>query len=298
MAYVSPARTNTRTKLKKRQGISLGLAALKVRLVALSIISPDAAAALLARTFTQRSKRPLKAYERGWDKGARHLEMRFGQNKTLAAYVWGEGPPVMLVHGFGGRAAQMAGFVAPLVSAGYRVVTFDGPAHGISAGTHTALPEFVEAIHSIAARTGPLHAVIGHSMGAAAIATCLVDGLDAKRAVLISAPGYPGSFLKKLGMALGASDKVIGRAQAWIEERYGAPFDTYRTALNTASLSLPGLVIHDAHDKKVPVDDGRATAKGWKAASLMETEGLGHSRILADPHVISAVTDFVDKVDV
>lgn len=294
MAYVSPAQTKTRKRRAKRKGPPLALVALKLRMMALSRVAPDAAAELLAKTFTQRNRVPLKAIDQGWDAEAERGEVAVGAG-SVKTFAWGAGPVVLLVHGFGGRAAQMAGFVAPLVTAGYRVVAFDGPAHGESAGSHTALPEFVEAIERVAEDVGPLHAVVGHSMGGAALAANLATGLPAERAVLIAPPGYPGTFLRKIGEALGATEKVIGRAQAWIEAIYGAPFDDFRTALNTASLDMPGLVIHDANDRKIPLADGQAAAEGWRDAELMVTEGLGHSRILRDAHVIAAVAGFVDQ---
>src|SRR6188474_1182869 len=48
----------------------------------------------------------------------------------LAVTTWGSsGPKILLMHGWGGSRAQMTGFVGPLLSAGYRVVAYDQPAH-------------------------------------------------------------------------------------------------------------------------------------------------------------------------
>ena len=45
----------------------------------------------------------------------------------LIGWRWGrkEDPVVVLVHGWGGRAAQLRGYVAPLLARGYSVVAFD-----------------------------------------------------------------------------------------------------------------------------------------------------------------------------
>ncbi|MGZ5446135.1 MAG: alpha/beta hydrolase [Thermoanaerobaculia bacterium] len=48
------------------------------------------------------------------------------------AWSWGEGPAVLLVHGWGGHAAQFQSFVEPLVRAGFRAIAFDAPSHGSS----------------------------------------------------------------------------------------------------------------------------------------------------------------------
>ena len=50
----------------------------------------------------------------------------------MKAWSWGNGPTVLLVHGWNGRATQLGGFVEPLVARGYRVVAFDAFGHGES----------------------------------------------------------------------------------------------------------------------------------------------------------------------
>ena len=61
--------------------------------------------------------RPIEAY---WD------------GHRIAGEEWGEGPPIYLVHGWGGQRPHLAVFVKPLVEAGYRVVAFDLPSHNES----------------------------------------------------------------------------------------------------------------------------------------------------------------------
>src|SRR5215210_3940947 len=43
------------------------------------------------------------------------------QDVHLAAYAWGQGPTVLLVHGWSGRGSQLGPLVEPLVAAGHRV---------------------------------------------------------------------------------------------------------------------------------------------------------------------------------
>ena len=52
----------------------------------------------------------------------------------LNVWDWGNGPTVLLVHGWNGNAAQFSGFVPPLVRSGYYVAAPDLPAHGSSGG--------------------------------------------------------------------------------------------------------------------------------------------------------------------
>ena len=61
------------------------------------------------------------------------LRVELVQNRDrVRAWQWGEGPPVLLVHGWEGHAAQFAGFIPRLLEQGFSAVAFDAPAHGQS----------------------------------------------------------------------------------------------------------------------------------------------------------------------
>ena len=56
---------------------------------------------------------------------------------------------------------------------------------------------------------------------------------------------------------------------------------------------LPELLIyHDEKDLFVPITDGEEIAERWPNAKLVRTQGLGHHRILRDPEIIQACTEF------
>ena len=56
------------------------------------------------------------------------------EGQRLSAWEWGHGPTVALVHGWGSRAGRFSVMAAALADAGFRVVAYDGPAHGASTG--------------------------------------------------------------------------------------------------------------------------------------------------------------------
>ena len=97
------------------------------------------------------------------------LEERFAEIKgvRMRYFVGGEGPPLILVHGLGGAAANWTELV-PLLVRRHRLLVPDLPGHGGS----TALPAvaglepFADRVALVAAREGMLPApVIGHSLG-------------------------------------------------------------------------------------------------------------------------------------
>src|SRR5277367_499556 len=55
--------------------------------------------------------------------------------KRVVAYVWGEGRPVLLAHGWGGNAEQMSVLGEQIGAAGFKAVAIDMPGHGASQGS-------------------------------------------------------------------------------------------------------------------------------------------------------------------
>src|SRR5262249_49183980 len=99
-----------------------------------------------------------------------------GRYGRIGVWRWGSGPSVLLAHGWGGHAGRLGQFVPALTAAGFGVVAFDAPAHGASDGWFASLPDFVETIVRVAGEVDPI-GLIGHSMGAAACALAVRDGL-------------------------------------------------------------------------------------------------------------------------
>ena len=198
----------------------------------------------------------------------------------LAVTTWGRGgPAVLLMHGWGGARAQMAGFVDPLLFAGYRVVAYDQPGHGESEGKTTNLLEIAPTMDLIAQREGLFHAVIAHSFGTLITSYALVHNLFPAPARLV----YFGAFnrlldsLPRFQVLARLPDEVMGGLRAMIYENFGRDV---LEAINNESLApqldIPTLMFHDTGDDVTPVEDSRAIARLWKQARLIETEGLNH----------------------
>jgi pimeloyl-ACP methyl ester carboxylesterase len=226
---------------------------------------------------------------------ARRLDVRLGaQGDRLNTWQWGEGPAVLLVHGWEGWAAQLAAFVPPLVEQGFSVVAFDAPAHGSSPGARASLRSFALAAESVARRVGNLQGLIGHSLGGLAAMLALRGGLRAESAVII-APPSPGSHFSGFARLLGLDHSERARIQARIEAEVGLPFSAVEGSVLAADLQTPGLVIHDRRDKEAPWQYGARIAAAWPDAVLHSTQALGHRRILRDPAVIAAAVSFISR---
>ena len=84
------------------------------------------------------------------------------------------------------EACDSARLLKSLADAGYRLVTFDAPAHGRSSGSHIDLMEYVDALLEVSRKVGPLHGIIAHSFGATATLLALEKGLTLRKELFSS----------------------------------------------------------------------------------------------------------------
>ena len=216
--------------------------------------------------------------------------------KPLAVYTWGEGPVVLLAHGWNGRATQLWRFIDPLVKSGFRAVAFDMPAHGRSAGKSTDLFKMAGAMRLVANGFDPLHGIIAHSLSNAALVIAIRDGLKANKAICISPPAQSTLMLKNYAEALELSPEIQTRLFDLFEQNYGAEVWKQTSAgENVSKLTIPALVIHDKNDREVPWDEGELIARNWPGAELYTTESLGHRRILRNREVITKSLTFLNS---
>lgn len=254
-----------------------------------SHLAPGLTSAIAARLFRRTHRKSPRPGERDVLQGATAMTLA-----GMKAWSWGEGPTVLLVHGWNGRATQLGDFVRPLVSRGYRAIAFDAIGHGESPGNLLSLPELGSCVREVADELGDVYGVIAHSLGGAATTLALSEGLQIERAVFISPPSDPREFLGLFSTALGISDEVRTRVKQRVERRLGIAMEDMRAHIIAPSMKIPLLVIHDQDDKEVPVRVGQNIADAWPGAKLIVTEGLGHQRILRAENVTSMAVSFVD----
>jgi len=266
-----------------------------VRLIASRLLAPELAGAWAERLFLTPPK--------GGDDAASALDLidaRDGyivhKGRHIMTWRWGEAdaPAVLLAHGWGGRAAQMRAFVFPLLAAGYRVIAYDQPAHGLSEGKLTGLPDFADVLSEIAAHYGEVRAVIGHSLGGTAAAMAHAwNKVEIERLVLVSPPSDLVGYSRRFARWHWMPEPLRRAMQGAIEERYGVRWEELELARVAPRLAAKALVIHDRDDRMIPWKQGNAVAQHWPGARLLTTQGLGHGRILQDPAVTAAAADFI-----
>jgi pimeloyl-ACP methyl ester carboxylesterase len=269
--------------------------ALRAALRLTSALAPALAARWGERRFlTPPRRRPAAAESAALATARRGALAAAGT--AIATWQWGEGgPTVLLVHGWGGRGGQLAAFVGPLRARGYSVVAFDAPGHGATSAGPTTLPQMLTAMRAVAAAHGPVHALLAHSLGATVAARALHEGLAARAAVFVGAPANLTGPSVHFAAAVGLSPTARQLMQRRIEARVGVPWSAFDVRSLGAGQVVPLLVVHDRDDAEVPWQDGALLAQTWPGAQRLDTEGLGHRRVLRDPEVVAAAVRFIDR---
>ena len=279
--------TNVRKQSRRRAP-----AALRVGFGALASVAPPLAARVAEHLFlTPPRPRPTRA--RAAVPDAERFDLRF-QGGKVAGYRWENGgPTVLLLHGWGGHAAQLHPLVEPLLGGGFTVVAIDAPGHGASSGRESSAPAFAAAVRRLVDATGPLHAIVAHSFGAAASSLAIADGLPVERAVFVAPPANAGEFYGRFARWLGLRGAVQTATRRRIEDRLLLGFDRLSADHLGPRLDLPVLVVHDREDAEVPWLDGALVADACPRGRLITTRGLGHNRILGDEDVHGAIVAFL-----
>ena len=275
---------------------SLSRISTNVRFSASALLFPDLATAVAERMFLT-PPRTRDAAASALDLVDARSSFLEHKGRHIAMWRWGsrEAPAVVLAHGWGGYAAQMRAFVFPLLQAGYRVIAYDQPAHGVSEGRLTGLPDFADVLAEVAGIHGSVAAVVAHSLGGAAAALALANGKASfKKVVLVSPPSDLVGYSRRFARWYWMPEAVRKGMQAAIEERYGVRWENLEVPRVAPRLSAQALVIHDRDDRLMPWTHGATVARHWPGAKLMSTEGLGHRRILSDERVTRAAAEFID----
>jgi len=270
----------------------------RAELALVSALAPQRAVDIAARHFSTPPRFEHTARERELLSTGTRYDVQSKRGR-LAAWRFGrtDRPAVVLVHGWGGRGAQLGAFVPALLEAGYQAILFDHAGHGLSEGAHSTLVHFGDGLTAVVedaeARGSVVNGFIGHSLGAAAVSVFLNDTRREARAVLIAPPTsverYSGYFARRLGIA----EPIRRQMQEHFERALGRRWSEFELPGSVAQVQAGALVVHDREDREVSYGAGLALARAWKGARLVATRGLGHRKILRAVEVVQDTVDFI-----
>ena len=289
--------TQMRNKRSARRKPPFMLRMLRLGFKSLGPILPGLAARYAYHIWFMTRRHTTPAREQVWLQQAdtRFIDTPVG---SIATYHWGhDGPLVYLVHGWNGRGSQLAAFAAPLVERGYRVVSFDGPGHGLTPGANrTNLLRFSDALQSLVTQIGPAEAIIAHSFGVAAMAYSLNNlNLKTNRVIAISTPSQMYHLAEYFFQSLRIPKRVQQHFVKMVEQEFGPDlWQRISPHTNVPALGhIPALLLHDKDDHDVPVAEGQYLHSLWPNSQYVQTEGLGHRRILRNQKVREQIIEFL-----
>lgn len=219
----------------------------------------------------------------------------FGNTNGLA-WSWGEaGPLVVLVHGWGGSAAQMAPLALSLSRLGFRCLAPDIRGHGESPLGHTRWRYFIEDVASLQQSIDEeVYAYVAHSAGAlTTMAARRLSGIKASRYVCVCAPSHPFPPINVITNKLSPRARLIDRYREYLANEFESSWTRLTEGTSYLDLGPELLLIYDEADRFVPHDEGDKIHALCPGSRLVKTSRYGHTRILAAPELFREIGEFL-----
>ncbi|MBC7998115.1 MAG: alpha/beta hydrolase [Leptolyngbya sp.] len=211
----------------------------------------------------------------------------------LSVRSWGEGPLVMLVHGWAANQTDMFKYVSAFVENDYCAVAIDLPAHGESTGETASLDQLADGIVAVAEHFGNFKAVVAHSVGCAATQIALTRGLNVDKAIMLASPENYENAARRFAKYRGLEDDHL---EIFIQELHDLGVRTAIKSLDVVgNFQLPALIIHSVDDPVIPIASSKNISEAWSGSRFVSVNQLGHRGVLKDDAVIQTVIDFVKE---
>ncbi|MEM1214175.1 MAG: alpha/beta fold hydrolase [Bacteroidota bacterium] len=263
---------------------------------AVSALNKNWAGRLAYDLFTHPFPTKLRPKERDFLATAvQHRTERAERN--IVEYHWGKtgAPYILLSYGWVYNAGRWRHFVPQLVEAGYRVIAYDPPSHGLSPRKQLHLVHNINIIRDIIQTYGAPFATVAHSFGGAAMVGALAHldrSYHPQRMVTMAAFSHGMAVFRGFQRELGLNE---GPFQVYLQYLLdnagdlGGGFDLL--PLTERLAHIPNLLIHDPQDKVTPAEQSQRYHLNWPGSILLTPIGAGHH--LGTARVTEAILDFV-----
>ena len=263
----------------------------KVGFRSLSALAPKTAGKAAVRLFQYPGKRRLRPHETQLLTEARIRHFAH-EGQFIPAYEMGppHAPLVVLVHGWASWAGSLLGISRKLSQLGFRVLSFDLPAHGYSKQAFTNLLKMAQAIQSVLAELNPKEpfSVVAHSLGAAAVAHLLTGHYhQVDHLVYLATPDSFQSMFDKFAQSIGLNKAAHQAFEDEVSNRLRQPASKLSVSDFTASIRYRQLsVIHSKQDRVIPFRATEGFIPDLPHSSLYALEGVGHYGMLWSKEVL------------
>lgn len=262
-------------------------------------LTPNLTNKFLVKLFSTPQTKKVRQREIVVLKGALQKNVRI-EGYDIQVYEWGKGDKIAyLLHGWEGNGGSMGAFVSSLSQMGYKVITFDGPAHGKSSGKRSNMMEFAKVFNGLTQVYGPAEIIIAHSFGTGvALYSAIEYGIQPKAAALLSGTNKIEDIFIEFSELMNLDKKQQKSLFKYISSYYGLNVKDMIMNDYAKKTSIKNtLLIHDKHDKVIPYHNTEAIAKGWNGAKVLQVENTGHYKMLWAPVVVNATIDFFKELE-
>lgn len=210
---------------------------------------------------------------------------------------------IIILHGWGGNAELMLPLAAPFRRAGLNVLLFDARNHGRSdAHSFSSMPRFAEdlgcAIDWLQANhpaaCGRL-ALLGHSVGAAAVLLAASRRSDISAVISVSAFAHPEWVMRRHLQRIKLPLAIIRLVNRYVQWVIGHAFADIAPLHTVCKVKCPVLLVHGTADSVVPLADAHAIVSHCPdhPLELLEIADAGHASVDKIEAHAAALLDFL-----
>ncbi len=263
----------------------------------LQVFSKGATASFMAKLFVTPLKHKTPEREEMMRESAKkEMVMIPALGYEVMVYTYGYSKhKVLMAHGWSGRGTQMYAIADKLLENGMMIISFDGPAHGLSKGKTTTPVEFVKTIHFLGETYGPFEAAVGHSFGSISLLKSVSEGLKINKLVVIGTEFKIINILDNLVKALGLKKKMAAHLKKRLDSQFKGDIEVFGAGQSAKDVNIPTLVIHDTQDNDVNVSSAYKLRQNLEHGELLVTNGLGHRTILRDENISRRIVEFIKR---
>lgn len=215
----------------------------------------------------------------------------------IMEYQWGDpqAPAILLSYGWGYNAGRWRHFIPGLTEAGYRVIAYDPPGHGLSPKGHLTVPLNALIIRELIRFHGQMEGILTHSFGGSSAVYALRDlpqRLHPQRMVVMASFSYAPRVFTEYRQMLGLWPALYRRMVRNFEQQIGHPIDVYDFAQMSAGFGhIEALLVHSPGDRVTPYAESRRYFDFWPGSRIYSPAEGGHH--LGTAGITDAVLGFV-----
>ncbi len=225
-----------------------------------------------------------------------NVEFTSGGRTLRGWLIEGEGPTLIMSHGWGANSQVFIPLIQHLAPAGYRILAFDASNHGRSQNYHpTTIRTFVEDIQSAINFMGDSPVLIGHSMGAA---SSLIAGNmeESVRAIVAIAPFCSTPEIIKNRMGTLVPDSLKKKVLEELERIAGVNLEEFSPCSFVCKRKLPILIVHGQIDETVPYEDALRIKRKCPDIEVEIIPDEDHMSVLVNKQALRRIEKFLEQI--